>query len=248
MAIDEAILRARIEEIVPNTLRFYRWRPSAVSIGRFQNIYNEVKLENCRARGVEVVRRISGGGAVYHDSQDEITYSVVVKREDLGTDDIAETYSQICGGIIQAAHILGVEAEYNEGNIKQCPNIVVGGRKISGSAQAHRKGVILQHGTFLIDVNLKKMFTFLKIPHESSCSDFKDVARSKITSVADELGSRLPSGRTYCALTAGYEKALGAQFLEGSLTDYELRLAEKLERKKFATNEWNFRGRTTIKL
>ena len=99
MAIDEAILRARIAGKVPNTIRFYRWKPSAVSIGRFQSIQNEVNLDNCKQHGVDVVRRITGGGAVYHDSQGEITYSVVVKREDLGASDVTVAYNKICSGL-----------------------------------------------------------------------------------------------------------------------------------------------------
>lgn len=248
MAIDEAILRARIEGKVPNTLRFYRWRPSAVSIGRFQNIHNEVQLENCRTHGVDIVRRISGGGTVYHDSQDEITYSVLVKRKDLGTDDIAKAYNHICNGLIEAAHLLGVAAEYDEGHIKQCPNIAVEGRKISGSAQAHKKGVILQHGTFLIDVDLEKMFTFLKVPLKDACVDLMSIAKRKITSVAGELGSRLP-GNTICqALIEGFEKALDTRLVDGSLTNYELSLAQRLEKEKFAAKEWNFEGKTPSKL
>jgi len=246
MAVDEAILRARIEEKVPNTLRFYRWWPSAVSIGRFQNIYNEVNLENCRIYGVDVVRRISGGGAVYHDSEDEITYSVVAKREDLGTEDIAEAYSRICNGLIEAAHILGVDAEYNKGNIKQCPNITVKERKISGSAQANRKGVILQHGTLLMNVDLEKMFTFLKVPWADACVDLISIAARKITSVADELGVRVAIDQAYEALTRGFESALGIKLVEGALTDYELNLAQRLEKEKFATHTWNFEGKTNL--
>ena len=170
MAIDEAILRARIEDKVPNTVRFYFWRPSAVSIGRFQNIQDEVHLENCRTYGVDVVRRISGGGAVYHDAVDEITYSVIVKQEDLGTNDVAVAYGEICNGLIEGSRLLGINAEYNKGNVKQCPNMIVKERKISGSAQAQKRGVILQHGTFLLGVDLAKMFAFLKIPWKDRVS------------------------------------------------------------------------------
>ncbi len=243
MAVDEAILRARIEGKALNTLRFYRWRPSAVSIGRFQNVHNEVQLENCSVHGVDVVRRVSGGGAVYHDSEDEITYSVIVRRQDLGTDDIAEAYSRIYDGLIEAARILGVDAEYNTGNVKQCPNIIVKGRKISGSAQANKKGVILQHGTFLIRVDLAKMFTFLKPPLKDACVDFLSIAERKITSVADELGGQVLIDQVHSALVEGFEKALNIQLEEGSLTGFELDLAEKLEEEKFATREWNFEGK-----
>jgi len=98
MAVDEAILSARIAGLVPNTLRFYRWKPSAVSIGRFQDVFNEVYVENCRKHEVDIVRRITGGGAVYHDHVGEITYSVVVKESDLGFTDVASTYDVICRG------------------------------------------------------------------------------------------------------------------------------------------------------
>jgi len=73
MATDEAILRARINDEIPNTVRFYRWNPSAISIGKFQDIENEVQLEDCGKCGVDVIRRITGGGTVYHDAQGELT-------------------------------------------------------------------------------------------------------------------------------------------------------------------------------
>ncbi|UCE96661.1 MAG: lipoate--protein ligase family protein [Candidatus Bathyarchaeota archaeon] len=245
MSIDEAILQARIEEKTSNTLRFFRWHPSAVSIGRFQNIHSVVNLEACKINGIDVVRRISGGGAVYHDTLDEITYSVTVNREDLGTKDVAKAYSQISNGLIEAAHILGVNAKYNRGDLKQCPNIVVKERKISGSAQANRKGVILQHGTFLMNVDLKKMFTFLKAPWKDSCVDILTIAKRRITSVADELGNPIPINHVFKALAKGFERALNIELVEGVLTDYELRLAGRLAKEKFSTLKWNFEGKTS---
>ena len=88
MAVDEAIMKARIENRVPNTLRFYQWSPSAVSIGRFQTLADEIHVDNCRKHGVDIVRRITGGGAVYHDQDGEITYSIVAKLSDLGCKDL----------------------------------------------------------------------------------------------------------------------------------------------------------------
>ncbi|HLE75874.1 MAG TPA: lipoate--protein ligase family protein, partial [Candidatus Bathyarchaeia archaeon] len=76
MAIDEAILTARISNKAPNTLRLYRWQPSAVSIGKNQNPQNELYVDNCRKMGIDIVRRISGGGTVFHSAEDEVTYSV----------------------------------------------------------------------------------------------------------------------------------------------------------------------------
>lgn len=96
MAIDEAIMHARIANEVPDTLRFYSWKPSAVSIGRFQKAENEVNLEYCRKAGIYVVRRISGGGAVYHDAEGEVTYSVVAKPQNLGAKDLGGVLASLC--------------------------------------------------------------------------------------------------------------------------------------------------------
>ena len=107
MAIDEAIMKARIENKVPNTLRFYTWKPSAVSIGRFQKVEDQIYVKNCRKNGVDIVRRISGGGAVYHDQNGEITYSIVATLRDLGYADLdmLSAYQKICGGLNEAIKI-----------------------------------------------------------------------------------------------------------------------------------------------
>jgi len=248
MAIDEAILMARIAGKVPNTLRFYRWKPSAVSIGRFQNLFNEVHLENCRKYGVDVVRRITGGGAVYHDQDGEITYSVVVDGKDLGCAymDMIYAYKAICGGLIEAVKILGTNAEFNPTDPKQCPNITIKGRKISGSAQFYRRSILLQHGTFLVDIDHEKMFTFLKVPWDKTLLDVLEISKKKLTSAKQELESGMSMEEAYQALVRGFEKALKIQLVEEELTSYERKLAEKLRRNKFSTEDWNFNGKTVV--
>jgi lipoate-protein ligase A len=245
MAIDEAIVTARIDGLVPNTLRFYRWNPSAVSIGRFQNVSNEVNVENCRNYGVDIVRRITGGGTVYHDFEGEITYSVIVKEKDLGTQDVVIAYNTICNGLIEAAKILGVKANFNPGDPRNCPNIAIDGKKISGSAQFHKGGVLLQHGTFLLDVDLKKMFTFLRVPWAKTITDVICVAKERITSIRHELASNISVEEAYQALIKGFQRAFNIQFKEEeTLTAYEQELAEKLRKEKYTTEEWNREGKT----
>ncbi|KPV63181.1 MAG: Lipoate-protein ligase A subunit 1 [Candidatus Bathyarchaeota archaeon BA2] len=248
MAIDEAILTARIAGKVPNTLRFYRWKPSAVSIGRFQNLLNEVHVENCRKQGIDIVRRITGGGAVYHDYDGEITYSVVVDGKDLGCADMdmIYAYKAICGGLIEAVKILGTNAEFNPTDPKQCPNITIRGRKISGSAQSHRRGVLLQHGTFLVDLDHEKMFTFLKVPWAKTLLDVLEVSKKKLTSAKQELESQMTIEEVYQALVRGFQKALKIRLVERELTSYERKLAEKLRRNKFSTEVWNFKGKEVV--
>ncbi len=179
MAIDEAITSARISDTVPNTVRLYGWKPSAVSVGRFQDLFNQVRVDDCRQHGVDVVRRITGGGAVYHACQNEITYSIVAREKDFGSTDVIYAYNKICHGLIEAARILGVSADFNPGDPRNCPNISVDGKKISGSAQHHRGGVLLQHGTFLLDINLDEMFTFLRVPWAKTVNDVVCIARDK---------------------------------------------------------------------
>lgn len=243
MAIDEAVLNARIKGLVPNTVRFYRWNPSAVSIGKFQKIENEVYLENCLKHGVDVVRRITGGGTVYHDAEGEITYSVIANKEDLGAKDIAEAYAKIYNGIVEAIKILGLKADFNEGDARACPNLTINGKKISGSAQCHKAGIVLQHGTILVDVNLEKMFTFLKVPWAKTCMDVVPVAKNKITSIKAELGKDVSLETVHKALIEGFQKALKTLFEPKELTQYEKKLAEKLCREKYATTEWNMYGK-----
>jgi lipoate-protein ligase A len=246
MAIDESILIARMKDLVPNTLRLYRWKPSAVSIGRFQDLEKEVQLDNCRRQGVAVVRRITGGGTVYHDSDGEVTYSVVVNKQDLGTSDIGVIYARLYAGLAEALGILGITADFNAGNAKACPNLTVGGKKISGSAQTHRAGVALQHGTLLLDVGFERMFALLRVPWARTCAEVIDVAKDKITSLNGQLGRAVSVEEVTAALEEGFSQALDIELVEGEMKPYELDLATDLEGKKYARNEWNLSGKTIL--
>ena len=242
MAIDEAIMIARIKDKIPNTLRFYGWNPSAVSIGRFQTIQDEINLDSCKTFGVDVVRRISGGGAVYHDTNDEITYSVIMKKENSETSDIIQIYNKICDGLIETLRSININAEYQKGSSRQCPNITIGGRKVSGSSQANRKGVILQHGTLLLNVNLSKMFTFLRIRNKTK-ADVLAIAKNRITSVMDESDNEVSQSEICPILVKGFEKTFNAKMVEGNLAKDELNNAKKLQKEKFSTEKWNFKGK-----
>jgi lipoate-protein ligase A len=248
MAVDEAIFKARIEKKVPNTLRFYQWKPSAISIGRFQTLQEEVDLDKCKEQGIDVVRRISGGGTVYHDSEGEITYSLVTKLQDLGCNDLdlLSAYQKICNGLNEAVRILGTKAEYRQPDPKRCPNLTIGGKKISGNAQTSKKGILLQHGTFIIDLNHEKMFTFLKVPWAKKLGEVVAVSKRKLTSVKQELNSNFSTQDVYQALIKGFEKALNIQLFEAELTNYEKKLVEKIKKGRFSSEEWNFFGKSSV--
>ncbi len=244
MAIDEAILTARIAGQVPNTLRFYRWQPSAVSVGKNQNPENEIYIDICKQLGVDVVRRISGGGTVYHDFEGEITYGVTAQTADFGIGDITSVYFKIYEAITDALRLLGVPTDFSSGDAKNCPNLTVNCKKISGSSQIITRGVVLQHGTILRAVDLPKMFKLLKLKN-ATCSEAADIAKRKITSIEDELGHRVMPETIANALAQGFKAILKIQLEEGELTPTELETANKLYKEKYLTKEWNVSVKTT---
>ncbi|MEM2843607.1 MAG: lipoate--protein ligase family protein, partial [Candidatus Bathyarchaeia archaeon] len=179
MAIDEAILTMIQKGESQNTIRFYRWNPSAVSIGYFQSLIEEVNIETCRKLNVDIVRRITGGGAVYHDYNGEITYSVIASTNNPKIPgNILKSYSVLCNGIVLGLKKLGLNSTF-----KPINDIVVNEKKISGNAQTRKLNAILQHGTILIDVNVEKMFNLLKISDEKIKDKMIKSAKERVTSI-----------------------------------------------------------------
>lgn len=243
MAIDEAILQARVADKVPNTLRLYRWQPSAVSVGRNQNPEEQVYLEAAEKLGVDVVRRPSGGGTVYHDFEGEVTYAVIAKSTDLGNNDVTTVYTKIYSCVKDALRILGTGSDFSAGDAKNCPNLTINGKKISGSSQTITRGVVLQHGTLLRRVEYERMFQLLQLKG-ATCSQAAYIARQKITSLEEELGHRISPDTVASALQQGFRIMLKAQMEEGELTPEEKQVAEKLYKEKYSTKTWNISGKT----
>ena len=242
MAIDEAILQSRMDNLVPNTLRFYQWKPSAVSIGKNQNPNDTVYVDNCRKLGVDIVRRNSGGGTVFHDQAGELTYSVTAQTRDLGKD-VTEVYTRIYAAVTDALRLLGIPADYNSGDHKNCPNLTVNTRKISGSAQTIKRNVIQQHGTLLLSVDLGLMFQLLRVPFTNNCGMAAQTAQRKITSIQTELGHAVTAETAANALTQGFKAILKINLNQAGLTLYEQALAQKLYARKYATDGWNQNGK-----
>jgi len=233
MAIDEAIAFARGRGEAPPTIRLYRWKPSAVSIGYFQNVEEEVDLEACRGLGVDVIRRISGGGAVFHDYNGEITYSLIAEEGSrLIPRDINDSYRLICEGIIEAMGLLGLKAEF-----KPINDIICGGRKISGNAQTRRYGSVLQHGTVLVDFDVRTMFTVLRVSKEKISDKAIKQVEDRVTTIRRELGRAVSFWEVRDALVSGFESVLGIRLVSGRLSNVEEELVEKF-RERYASDEW----------
>ncbi|MCX7025228.1 MAG: biotin/lipoate A/B protein ligase family protein [Spirochaetes bacterium] len=235
MGIDEALLRAVSGRRSPPTLRLYRWEPSAVTIGYFQGMTEEVNLEACRRSGVDAVRRITGGGAVFHDA--EITYSVVVPEgSPLAPHDILESYRLVCSGVIAGMTVLGIDAAFAPIN-----DIVAQGRKISGNAQTRKLGCMLQHGTILLDVDVDRMFSLLLVPQEKLRGKLIDDVKERVTGLKSLLGLEIGYAETAAALKAGFSSAWSAELEPGELSMDELRTGNEIAAEKFGTDIWNLR-------
>lgn len=236
MATDESIAYARGREGTPNTVRLYRWNPSAVSVGYFQNLRDEVDLEACRRHGVDVIRRITGGGAVFHDYDGEITYSLIAPDDNPKIPrDIISSYRLICGCVVNGLGAMGLEAEF-----KPINDIITGGRKISGNAQTRRYGVVLQHGTVLVDCDVRKIFTVLKVSDTKISDKMIKAAEERVTSIRRELGRDVSFDEVRRALISGFEETLDIHLEPGELTAYEDELVEKL-RERYLSREWIFK-------
>ena len=230
MAVDNAIMEGiRAGSSVP-TIRFYRWMPSAVSIGRFQSMRDEVDVEKCRELKVSYVRRITGGGAVYHDSDGEITYSVIAPEQRFPKN-IIESYRLICGWAISGLAELGMMAEFAPIN-----DITVNGKKISGNAQARSDGVLLQHGTILYSTNIKRMFSVLKVSKEKISDKMIKSAEERVTRVVDHASTTQEG--LYEALLKGFTE--GKEYAFGSLNGNEAERARELEKSVYSSDSWNF--------
>lgn len=263
MAIDEAMLIALSEGKAPPTVRFYGWNPPTLSIGYFQRAEDEIDLNEVRRRGTGFVRRPTGGRAVLHDR--ELTYSMVVPEDypDMPRT-VNEAYRVLSEGLVHGFRNLGLRAQMvNLGTEEEkakyastagsaacfdSPSwyeLVVEGRKIAGSAQTRSRGVILQHGSILLEMDVEQLFSMLEFSNERVKERLKASFRTKAVAIGDICRSMGRAPVTYeeaeTAFRAGIAEGLGIVLEDGELTPYERELAAQLSEEKYANDEWNLR-------
>lgn len=233
MAMDEAILKARIEGKVEDTVRLYIFKPSSITIGRFQSVEYDVNLEKCKELGIPVVRRITGGGSVFHDQYGEITYSVII-GEDFheSLKNVDESYRFLASPLVEAIKELGLDGRFSGLN-----DIVANGKKISGSAQTRKKGVILQHGTLMYATRLDILASVLKVSQKKLQDKGITSIWERVTTLERE-GVKLSREEVYTLLKMKFFEKFPLK--EDKLTDYELELVEELIEEKYGNEGWNF--------
>lgn len=222
MALDEALLK-NAKNNIP-TLRLYGWSKPCVSIGYFQGI-DDIDYEYCMKNEIDVVRRITGGGAVFHDA--ELTYSFVTREF---PENILESYREICQIIISGLAKMGLKAEFSPLN-----DVIMGGKKICGNAQTRKNRTLLQHGTILLEVDKQRMFSVLKIPIEK-------MQDKKAKAVSDRVtGINRSFEEVAGAIKESAKGIFGSELVQQEASDNEESLCEEIIRKRYGSKEWTFR-------
>ncbi|MDD3398731.1 MAG: biotin/lipoate A/B protein ligase family protein [Candidatus Methanomethylophilaceae archaeon] len=206
--IEDAILQARAAGEVPDTLHIYRRDRPTVSMGRFSRRKDCVVDTGALERGVEVIRRQSGGSCIYTDEK-QLIYSIVMDRDHLPSNRL-QTFPLICSGLVEALGSLGLEAVYKPVN-----DVLVDGKKISGSAQTRHRGALMQHGTIIMELNRENMDAVLVPIKERSYPGLTSLQEQGVVAGWDELKE---------ALRKGFEKVLACRIDDAPLSDYESRM------------------------
>lgn len=232
MALDEACMEElSLKKTLP-TIRFYRWKPSSISIGYFQNLEREIDLKKCSELDIDIVRRQTGGGAVFHDYEGEITYSLIAPAN-FFPKNIIESYQVICSYLIDAFQTLGIESKFSPINDIVLDN----GKKISGNAQTRKKNILLQHGTILYKVDVKKMFSILKVPDEKLRDKLISNVAERVSSISAE-SAEITMKNLEVALKKSFLNQ--KEIVSTSWSEEELKIAQKLAKEKYSSKDWNF--------
>jgi lipoate-protein ligase A len=244
MAVDEALLDAFDPGRSTPVLRLYGWNPPAWSLGRFQEPSAVLDLDRCRADGVPAVRRITGGGAIYH--ADELTYAIVCAPRHLPpASTIKETYRHLTGFLIAFYRSLGLDAAWAAdvaadgerlgGRTAFCFagredfDVMAGGRKIGGNAQRRLRGAIFQHGSIPLADRVDAGLRYLRERPAESGLRTASLSAFDIPPSAETLGARL---------AGAFAGSLGVSLVPSSLTAEEQRRAAELEGGKYAEFDW----------
>ncbi len=251
MAIDEAIMQAVAEEKAPPTLRFYGWDPPCVSVGYAQSLSGEIDLEACRRRGYTWVRRPTGGRAILHI--DELTYSVVAPQgEARVSGDIITSYRRLSTGLVEGLRSLisdigqaglmesagSIEKSAACFDVPSHYEVTALGRKLVGSAQVRRRGVVLQHGAIPLKGDAARLVDVLALS-ESDRKGLRGKLRERAIALDEAVGRVITFDEAAEAIAKGFSKALNLDLKPGVLSPHELAAVDRL-RSKYLSDGWTY--------
>jgi len=240
MALDETLLELKAAEKLPHTLRFLQFSTPAVLVGHHQSVEEEVRLDYCQNKGIEINRRLTGGGALYWGRK-ELGWEIFISQKDLRIPSkIEELYQKMGEAAATGLRHLGIRAHFRPRN-----DIEIQGRKISGTGGTELSGAILFQGTILVDFDVDEMLRALRIPTEKLQDKEIESIKERVTCLKWELG-RTPSIQTIKAsLTKGFEESFGVRFENKPLTIEEENLL-KIKLPYFSSQDYIFKIRNSL--
>ena len=246
MAIDEALLLTQKASFQP-TLRFYDWLQPAFSFGYFQRISEEIDVSACDTHGIELVRRMTGGGTVIHGW--DVTYTIIVPHgSGMFPKDISGAYCAISDCLINGLQRLDIDVAHQiekplAGNT---PNIcltnpaqydtLLNGKKIAGVSQRRNQSGVMYQGYIALDLPTSDVLALA-----SKQGGFDRVAAGQSTAINQCRSAPIYRKQLEDAITLGFGKTLSVQFVETELLPQEIETAESLAQTKYGSAEWNFR-------
>ena len=226
IALEEFAFKKMLDE----DMIFLLWinKPSII-VGRHQNTIEEINRDFVRENGIEVVRRISGGGAVYHD-YNNLNYTIISKENE----DRAFDFKSFSVPVIKTLEELGVKAEFTGRN-----DLEIDGKKICGNAQAYINGRIMHHGCLLFDVDLSVLAKALKVSKDKIESKGVKSVRARVTNIVDELPEKI-TVEEFKNLLLEYMKREYPEMTEYKLTEEDIAEINKAKEEKFGNWDWNY--------
>ncbi|MCS6844540.1 MAG: hypothetical protein NZ528_09540 [Caldilineales bacterium] len=260
MAVDEAMAVHAGRGEAPPTLRFYRWQPPCVSLGRHQPLA-DIDLARCAALGYDVVRRPTGGRAILHT--DELTYAVVGPQDNpILSGAVLDSYLRLSQGLLAGLARLGLSAT-KAPPVSRSPNeagpvcfevpsayeIILAAssrdgalpQKLIGSAQSRRQGWVLQHGALPLVGDITRLVEVIAFADEAERASQRAALAQRAATVEAALGRVVSFEEAAEALAAGFAEALNIHLAPGELTAAELATAERLQREVYGAAAWTAR-------
>ena len=240
MALDETLLELKAGEKIPPTLRFLRFSNPTVLVGHHQSVEEEVRLDYCQTQGIEINRRLTGGGALYWGIK-ELGWEIYISKEDPRIPSrIEDLYRRMGEAASLGLRHLGIRAYFRPRN-----DIEIQGRKISGTGGTELSRAILFQGTLLVDFDVDEMLRALRIPTEKLQGKEIESVKERVTCLKRELGRTLPMQTIKGALAKGFQEAFGVRFEDHPLTEEE---ENELKRKLsyFSSPDYIFKIRNAL--
>lgn len=248
MALDEVLLEMVAKGESLPVLRFYGWNPPCISLGYFQKANSSIDIDFCKKNSIDIVRRITGGRTVFHHK--ELTYSIIIpESSEFVKGSITEAYKKISIGLLEGLKLCGINAEFSKGTALSSSTsacfeassryeIVIGNKKLVGSAQTRKRGVVLQHGSIIMSFDEDIFGSCLGLFGQKK-DKFIIEFMSKAANLERDGGKFISRELLIKEIINGFTKFANVQILEDTITKVEEKSIVDISG-RYNSDTWNF--------